>query len=176
LPLAVAALAIVGLVIASVVWARLATSTRAALRARWRVGGVAGLVATVCYDMARYAVVAALSLSLQPFHVFLLFGQAFIGSTHSTVITFAVGAVYHVCNGTFFGLAYTVVVRRPSWWTGMVWGLTLEAAMAVLYPSWLRITMLREFLEVSALGHLVYGAVLGLVAAAGLRRPNDRWS
>jgi hypothetical protein len=42
--------------------------------------------------------------------------------------------------------------------------------MATLYPAWLRIQMLGEFLEVSALGHVVYGSVLGLVAGAGVRR------
>ena len=35
--------------------------------------------------------------------------------------------------------------------------------MALLYPHWLRIVQLREFLAVSAIGHLVYGAVLGIV-------------
>jgi hypothetical protein len=42
--------------------------------------------------------------------------------------------------------------------------------MATLYPSWLRIQQFGEFLQVSALGHVVYGSVLGLVAAAGVAR------
>jgi hypothetical protein len=60
------------------------------------------------------------------------------------------------------------VFRRPSWWTGALWGIALELCMATLYPSWLRIQMLSEFLEVSAVGHVVYGSVLGLVAARGV--------
>jgi len=81
---------------------------------------------------------------------------------------------YHVCNGTFFGVAYTLVFRRPTWWTGALWGIGLELCMATLYPSWLRIVMLREFLEVSAIGHVVYGSVLGLVAAKGVSLINRR--
>jgi hypothetical protein len=43
--------------------------------------------------------------------------------------------------------------------------------MALLYPSWLRIIALGEFLEVSAIGHVVYGTVLGLSVGRLLRRP-----
>jgi hypothetical protein len=93
-----------------------------------------------------------------------------VGPGHSPSGTFLVGALYHLSNGTFFGVAYTLVVRRPSWWSGALWGIALELTMALLYPSWLRIQMLGEFLEVSALGHVVYGSVLGTVAARRLGR------
>jgi hypothetical protein len=170
LGLAILALAVAGTAVWAAVWSRLGEASRRYVRRRASIGLVAGLVGTAAYDLARYGTVAAFSMSFSPFHVFGLFGEAFIGTGHSAALTFAVGTAYHIANGTFFGLAYTLVIRRPSWWTGALWGIGLEAVMALLYPSWLRIQVLREFLEVSAIGHVVYGSVLGLVAAAGIRR------
>lgn len=74
-----------------------------------------------------------------------------------------------VCNGVGFGVAYVILFRRPGPLTGMVWGVCLELCMAFLYPSWLRITQLNEFLGVSAFGHVIYGAVLGVVARQMLK-------
>ena len=168
--LAIAFLAALGLAVWAWVLSRLDPGARAALWQRARIGVVAGLVATAAYDLARYGTVALFSMSFRPFHVLNLFGEAFLGPGHSASATFVVGLAYHVGNGTFFGLAYTLMFRRPSWWTGALWGIALELCMATLYPSWLRIQMLREFLEVSAIGHVVYGSVLGLVAAARVGR------
>jgi hypothetical protein len=170
LPLAIAVLALAGGCVWWVLLSKAAPSTRDALRRRAAVGVVAGLAGTLCYDLARYGTVSLFSLSFKPFHVFHLFGEAFIGGRHPGWLLFAVGLAYHISNGTFFGLAYTLVFARPAWWTGTLWGVALEACMATLYPSWLRIQQLREFLEVSAVGHVGYGTVLGLVAAAGVRR------
>jgi hypothetical protein len=169
LPLAILALAAIGALVWGYVLSRLPRATRHALARRARVGLVAGLVGTVAYDLARYGTVALLHLSFRPFHVFRLFGELFLGTGHDPALTYAVGFAYHLGNGTFFGLAYTLVFRRPSWWTGALWGIGLELCMAALYPAWLRIQMLGEFLEVSAIGHVVYGSVLGLVAGSALR-------
>jgi len=170
LPLAILVLAVVGALAWVLIVRRLGGSARAALRERALVGIVAGLVATAAYDTARYGVVAALQMSFAPFHVFDLFGELFIGTGHDRTLTFLVGLSYHVANGTFFGVGYTLLFRRPTWWTGTIWGVGLELCMAALYPRWLRIQVMHEFLEVSAVGHVVYGTVLGLVAAAGVRR------
>ncbi len=168
LPLGIAALAVLGAAIWLVVGTRLRPAARRLLLRRVGVGTVAGLIGTVAYDLVRYGVVAAFSMSLRPFHVFTVFGELFIGANHPAATLFVVGLFYHLSNGMFFGVAYTIVIRRPAWWSGALWGIGLELCMATLYPSWLRIQMLAEFLEVSAIGHLVYGSVLGLVAARGL--------
>ena len=165
------ALGIAGLaVVAAAVWIVVAVHLRPEMRRtvyrRLRVGAVAGLMGTVAYDFARYGLVSVFSMSFQPFHVFSVFGELFVGPNHAAAVVFAVGLVYHLSNGTLFGIAYTLVFRRPAWWTGVLWGIGLELCMAMLYPSWLRIQMLGEFLEVSAFGHVVYGGVLGLVARA----------
>jgi hypothetical protein len=168
LPLAIVGLAVLGAGAWLLVLARLPAAARRTVRRRLAVGAVAGLAGTVAYDASRYGVVALLSMSFQPFHVFSLFGELFIGPDHPAALIFLVGSLYHLSNGTFFGVAYTLVVRRPSWWSGALWGIGLELCMASLYPSWLRVQMLAEFLEVSAIGHVVYGSVLGYVASRRL--------
>ncbi|MBV1850192.1 hypothetical protein [Catellatospora tritici] len=170
LPLAIGAFALLGAAVFGFVLSRMDPAGRRALRRRAGVGLLAGLVGTLAYDAARYGVVALFDMSFKPFHVFHIFGELFIGPNHPDVLIFAVGTLYHISNGTFFGLAYTLVFKRPSWWTGALWGIGLELCMAFLYPTWLRIQMLNEFLEISALGHVVYGSTLGVVAAIGVRR------
>ena len=174
LPLAILVFAASGAVVWLLVMKRLPARTWRAVRRRALVGVVAGAIGTVAYDAARYGIVSLFSMSFRPFHVLSLFGEAFIGHGHGEAVTFAVGALYHLSNGTFFGLAYTLVFREPAWWTGALWGIGLELCMATLYPSWLRVVMLREFLEVSAIGHVVYGSVLGVVAARGVAQLRQR--
>jgi hypothetical protein len=175
LPLAILALAGAGAGAWILVAGRLPPVPRRMLGRRVRIGAGAGLLGTVAYDLTRYGVVALWSLSFQPFHVFTVFGELFVGPDHAATVLVLVGLAYHLANGTFFGVAYALVVRRPSWWSGALWGIGLELVMATLYPSWLRIQALGEFLEVSAAGHLVYGAVLGALAHRWLRAdPNER--
>lgn len=170
LPLGIAGLAVLGAGVAAFVLSRMGVAQRSAVYRRARIGAAAGLIGTVAYDLARYGTVALFQMSFRPFHVISIFGELFIGTGHSEAATFAAGFLYHLSNGTFFGLAYTLVFRRPQWWTGALWGIGLELSMVTLYPRWLAVQQMNEFLEVSALGHVVYGATLGLVAAAGVRR------
>ncbi|MFI2473899.1 hypothetical protein [Nocardia xishanensis] len=168
LPLGIAGLAAVGAIVWLLVLTRLRSRSRALLYQRVRVGAGAGISGTVAYDLARYGIVSLFSMSFEPFHVFGVFGELLIGHGHSPGMLFAVGLLYHLSNGTFFGIAYTLVICRPAWWSGALWGVGLELCMAWLYPSWLRIEMLAEFLQVSAIGHVVYGTVLGTVARWGI--------
>jgi hypothetical protein len=169
LPLGILGLAVLGAGVAGFVLSRMRPEQRRAIYRRAAVGAVAGVIGTIAYDLARYGTVALFQMSFKPFHVISIFGELFIGSGHSEAATFAAGFLYHLSNGTFFGLAYTLVFRTPKWWTGALWGIGLELCMVTLYPRWLAIAQINEFLEVSALGHVVYGATLGLVAGQGLR-------
>jgi hypothetical protein len=174
LPLGILGLALLGGGLAAFVLSRMPVTQRRAMYQRARIGAAAGFVGTIAYDLARYGTVALFDMSFRPFHVMNVFGELFIGSGHTDAATFAAGFAYHVSNGTFFGLAYTLVFRRPQWWTGALWGIGLELSMATLYPRWLAIQQINEFLEVSALGHVVYGATLGVVAGALVRRAEQR--
>jgi len=170
LPLAFLVLVAIGSCVWAYVLSRLRQPVRRGLAQRAVIGAIAGLIATVAYDLSRYGTVALFHMSFQPFHILSVFGELFLGSGHDPTVTFVVGLAYHLSNGTFFGVAYALVFRTPTWWTGMLWGVGLELCMATLYPAWLRIQMLGEFLQVSAVGHIVYGSILGLVASVGVRR------
>jgi hypothetical protein len=146
-------------------------AARADVVRRVQLGLSAGLVATLAYDVVRYTVVAGAGLSLDPFHAWRLFGAALLGTYASPSAQLAVGTAYHLANGVGFGIAFTLVVRRPNLVLGLAWGLTLEFAMVWLYPTWMRISQLQEFVTMSVLGHLAYGATLALAAGRLLRRP-----
>lgn len=143
----------------------LTTPAREQLRHRIAVGAVAGVLATASYDSARYGLVSIADFSFQPFHVFTRFGGLMLGRDAPTPWLYIAGIAFHVANGIGFAIGYTVIVRRPQRWSAVVFAFALELCMALLYPSWLRMTALQEFLQVSILGHAVYGLVLGTITA-----------
>lgn len=163
LPLATTLVGVVG----AVAWLT-ATRTVSPEAKRWasrrlRQGALSGAAATICYDAARFGVASAAQFSFQPFHVIPIFGRLLLGKHTPDAAAVAMGLAFHLANGIGFGIAYALLVRRPTVVSGILWGLGLELIMAFLYPSWLRIMALREFLTVSAIGHVVYGAVLGFL-------------
>ena len=99
-----------------------------------------------------------------------------MGDGASTRTAFAVGAMYHVSNGIGLGVAYRLLVPRPTWKNGILWAFGLELAMALLFPRWLRMTALAEFFTVSVVGHAVYGVVLAWACRrmASRRRARSR--
>jgi hypothetical protein len=128
-----------------------------------QAGVVAGLVSTVVYDVARYALMRALDLPISPFKALPHFGAALVGVESGTTASWVAGALFHVANGVCFGIGYTVLAgRRPIRWA-VGFGLLLEAFMLALYPSWLQIEAMKEFTQMSLLGHVAYGVSLGLV-------------
>jgi len=162
LPLAALSIAVMGAVGWAILAARHGSVTRELAR-RAGEGAVAGAAATVAYDAARYGLVSVLQMSFMPFHVWQLFGQLFLGQGADPTGAYAVGAIYHLSNGAGLGAAYRVLLARPTRVNGILWAFALELVMALLYPRWLRMAALGEFLEVSALGHAVYGIVLALL-------------
>ena len=56
---------------------------------------------------------------------------------------------------------------------GLAWAAVLELFMVSLYPGWLGLKPLDEFLSVSIFGHIVYGTVLGSVARRGLQEQSS---
>lgn len=141
------------------------------------VGAGIGLVATVAYDVTK-AILSQLDPSpYNPFEALRIFGQLLLGTDATTPDVYVAGALFHFLNGTAFAVAYTFLfgrdgattVRRAVL-TGIGWGVFLEIFQLTLYPGWLSIQFYTEFATISALSHLVYGATVGLLARAGLRR------
>ena len=166
-------------------WAAAATGvwwvwTHGSLVARRRLGesvdvGLAsGVLALVAYDASRLAAVQLLGLHTKPFEAFRSFGDALLPGRSRTGAALVVGTAYHVLNGLTFSIAYTGLFGRRGVPTGVLYGLALELAMITLYPGWLNIKTIDEFAQMSIVGHLCFGAVLGLSAKTLLARRDLR--
>lgn len=151
-------------------WPRLPIAMRMWLKRRVGIGLRVAIPAIVAYDAARYGLVAIASFSFQPFHVFPLFGQALLGPGTPEPLATLAGVLFHVTNGIGFSVAYLIVIARPSVVTGIAWALTLEAAMLLLYPGWLGLSVPGEFVPVSIAGHLAFGSTLGALSSRLVRR------
>lgn len=153
-------------------WQRLGPFARAWARRRVLAGIVAGVVATIGYDVVRLALVRFGGFTFWPFDIFGVFGRALLGDVADPLLLRAAGVSYHLANGICFGIAYALVWGRRGVWTGLAWAMGLEALMVGIYPGWLKIdTLLGEFLSVSLFGHITYGLLLGSVARRLLRTP-----
>jgi len=152
---------------------RLPAGVRRALSRRVRLGLLAGLAATAAYDAVRYLAVAVTSWSVRPFQVFALFEQLLVGRDAPAGVQYLAGTGFHLLNGLGFAVGYAMVVRRPGVVSAVVWALVLEAFTVALYPPWLGLTAVGEFVSVSLLGHLAYGATLGLATARSAAAGDD---
>lgn len=161
----VGALAMIGAAAFAAYWRHFTSPVRRALGRRVGHGVLAAVLATAAYDLTRLVITSTVTTAVDPFVAWPLFGQLLTGAPRDSAVAAGVGFLYHVVNGLGFGIAYVLVFRRPGPVSGLVWGMGLELAMALLYPSWLRIDALREFLTMSVVGHVAYGVTLGLVAA-----------
>jgi len=134
-------------------------------------GVVSGVAATAAYDLVRVVVVAATGAAVGPFGAWPLFGAALVGEASGPVWLWAAGVAFHVVNGVLFAVAFVVALRDRGPLAGVAWALVLEAAMLALYPGWLGVggEGLGEFVQVSVLGHVAYGLVLGGVSRRLLR-------
>jgi hypothetical protein len=158
-----------GIGAAYIIWCGASPNIRSTIKRRALVGIVAGLVATLAYDLSRYLLVTAFHFTFWPFDIFPIFGRLLVGKQSSRIVLATIGWLYHLTNGTGFGVAFMFLFRKPNLLTGLLWAAILEFCMVTLYPSWLGLKAVNEFLGVSVVGHVAYGAVLGLTASRGTR-------
>jgi hypothetical protein len=160
------------LIVGAFWWAdrRASPAVRKAFRQRAQAGALAGLVATLAYDLSRTLLSYFDPSPYNPFEALPRFGALLVGEGAPPAALFAVGGAIHAINGVAFGAAFALLARRASVVAGVVWGLMLEAFQLALYPGWLDIRAYREFAQISALGHLVYGATLGSLVVRQQRR------
>ena len=142
-----------------------------------RAGLIAGLVATLAYDVARWGLSILDPSTFQPFEALKVFGALLLGDAASVNARLIAGSILHIVNGTCFGLAFAALFGRQgrisvssAAVTGVSWGLFLETFQLTLYPDWLRIVAIREFMVISAFSHVVFGATIGLLSRRLLRR------
>jgi len=141
------------------------------LRRVW-IGIVAGLAATVAYDLVRYIVFIATPTDFDPFRAHRPFGGLMLDSDPNTASAFWAGWGYHVWNGLSFAVMYTMLIGGARWFWAVVWALGLECATIITYPNLLDIDLTQAgFVAVSLIGHTCYGVVLGVLAREWLGRP-----
>lgn len=170
LALAVAVLVAFTVAVAAIVWRQLSAARRLEMQHRVLVGVFAGVLATAAYDLSRLVLVTLVPMAIWPFTALPLFGQALSGDGGGTALDVGLGLLYHLANGIGFATAFVIVVPRPRVIFGIAWAMVLELLMVSLYPGWLNLKALDEFMSVSIVGHLSYGATLGGVAAWGVGR------
>lgn len=146
------------------IWRRASARSKEDLRTLLWAGAVAGIVATSAYDLSRFLLIEVTGIAFWPFDIFNVFGQALVGAGFSGAWVRLLGVIYHFANGIGFALAYTIIAGRRGVWAGILWAMILELMMVSVYPGWLDMRALDEFLQVSVIGHIVYGAVLGYSA------------
>jgi hypothetical protein len=115
------------------------------------------------YDASRWITAATIAKDINPFAAWPVFGRAIAGKETAAGAALAIGLGYHIINGLSFAVAFAVLMPRSGVVGGIAWGLALEAAMLSIYPGWLDIRAIREFTTVSLLGHIFYGATLGVL-------------
>jgi len=134
----------------------------AELRARIRVGAVAGVLGTVGYDVARIPFALVGQRVFAPIESY---GVLIADASASSGLTTTLGWLYHLSNGVTFGVAYAALMARRWWPWGIAWGLLLES-VAVLSPFAARYGLAGQVVPIAiAYGaHVFYGYPVGRVA------------
>jgi hypothetical protein len=128
------------------------------------VGLAGGFVATLAYDGIRWLFGITHLFQYNGFLAIYIFGSWISGRPTGTAAAAVAGWLYHFWNGLSFGVLYTLAFTRKHWLYGVAYGIVMEILMLGLFPMFLPITNKRDFILMSMLGHIVYGAVLGLIA------------
>lgn len=153
------------------VWRRINHSVREQLITHLKIGVVAGFAATVVYDIVKWGLAAIDPSQFDPFGAVPTFGALLLGPSAPEGWLMAAGIGYHALNGVTFAVAYSILFGYRGILAGIGWGVFLEAFQFTLYPGWLNITAFyAEFITVSFLSHVAYGATLGYVCQRGLLR------
>ncbi|MDR6226828.1 hypothetical protein [Desmospora profundinema] len=157
-------------IIGSLIWRRSRPAERTRLHHAVKAGLVAGVLATLAYDASRFLLIRWTGIQFWPFDIFLIFGQSLVGTGYNGWWVEILGVGFHLANGVGFAMAYTIAFGHKGIRGGIVWALILETMMVSVYPGWLGLKALDEFLSVSIFGHIIYGIVLGDVSKRLLRR------
>lgn len=153
------------------VWRRVDTFVREQLIVHLRIGVLAGILAIIAYDIAKWGLAVMDPSPFNPFGAVTTFGALLVGPTAPEIWLIVAGIGYHILNGVTFAVAYCILFGYRGILAGVGWGVFLEAFQFTLYPGWLNITAFyAEFVTISFLGHVAYGATLGYVCKRELLR------
>jgi hypothetical protein len=125
------------------------------------VGSLGGLVATVVYDGVRFLIHQTHLFGYTGFVPILMFGSWITGRPVASAAAATAGWIYHYWNGVSFGIMYALTLGRRHWLFGVGYGILMECFMLGLFPLFLKVSSKIDFIAVSMIGHIFYGAVLG---------------
>lgn len=175
LSLALGLLGLAALSCMGIIWANITPHRRQALKRQLLIGLIAGIIATLAYDVTRVLLVYLGQLQFFPFETFNVFGKLIVGEGLPRSVTLPIGTLYHLLNGVCFAIAYCIAVGGRNWKFGVLWAFILEGFMLMVYPGWLNLSaVMEEFIAVSLFGHVAYGATLGLIAQKYLRKSQPK--
>jgi len=141
---------------AATCWAK--RTGRADLYERILGGLWAGGWATLAYDICRIPMSLA---GIPVFKSISYFGTIITGQSEPNLASEIIGWTYHLSNGIGFGLMYAVAVSMPRWWSAVLWGLFLEAAMLTTpYAEVFGYKIAQQLLAITIGAHVVYGLTL----------------
>jgi hypothetical protein len=127
----------------------------------WR-GGVAGLSATLVYDVVRPPITWAFGLTFDPYRAMPIFGQLMTGLRADDPTAIVAGWIYHFWNGISFGVMFALVRPRGGLLSGWAWSMVLQGLMMAAYPAFLKARLDDPgFLATGLVGHSLWGLVLG---------------
>jgi len=136
------------------------------------VGALCGLIATIGLEIIRYTsfVLGGMPGNL-PRLMGVLITDTFMQGP-SFYSDFA-GWSYHFWNGACFGMIYTVLLGKKSWWVGIIYGVVIgigflvSPAVKSLGIGFMGMDMPAMPFSV-ILAHIVYGGILGILSAKWL--------
>ena len=137
------------------------------------VGLIGGLIATLIYDAVRWILNRTVFTHYNSFTSIYIFGSWITGREISTPEAAVAGWTYHYWNGLSIALFYTLTFGRRHWLYAVGYALVMEAFMLGLFPFFVQVSDKFDFIALSMLGHLAYGAVLGLIAQKHARNWED---
>lgn len=145
------------------VWRRADPHRRRRIRTVASMGAAAGVLALLAYDLSKWLLSHLDPSPYNPFEAIRAFGMLLMGTGAPAGAVLAAGTAFHAVNGICFGIAFAFLFGSRGVLAGIGWGLFLELFQLLLYPGWLSPAFFKEFAQISALAHVVYGASLGLL-------------
>ncbi|MBI2982804.1 MAG: hypothetical protein HYY42_01210 [Chloroflexi bacterium] len=134
------------------------------------VGAVAGLLATVVYDVSRPLLRALFGFTFDPFRAIHIFGELITGRPAGDALADAAGWTYHFWNGISFGMMFALIRPKGGALYGLLWAEFLQVLMMAVYPAFLKARLDDlGFLTLGIVGHGLYGVVLGVLVARWAR-------
>lgn len=181
LPVGLVVFGAVGAGIGLVLMRRAPAVDRHSIRRIILAGLLGGVAATISYDVSRALLSALDPVRYNPLLAIDAFGALLLGDDAPASARLLAGSLFHLLNGTAFGVAYCLFFGRlgaisvkRGLLTGIGWGLFLEGFQLTLFPGWLDIRAVQDFAVISGASHIVYGVVLGLTCRAMLIRHFSR--